>query len=114
MVYNENLKVQYEIMENKGVYGYTPDFEDLIKEAPNNEMGKKWKECEELLELAKSDSPKLSAFSFNSVYMMKMKCGHYEIFQHHSNDEKELLDWVELMQSEKYYKKCTRCICEFK
>ena len=48
---------------------------------------------------------------FNSVYMMKMKCGDYEIFQHSTIGEEDLNSWMELMQSDKYYKKCTRCIC---
>lgn len=116
MVYNNELKVQYEIMteEQKNEFGYTPNYEALIEEAPNEEIAQKWIECKELFEKCKNDCPRLSAFAFNSVYIMKMKCGHYEIFQHSCRSEKELVEWIALMQTPKHYKKCTRCICEFR
>lgn len=115
LVYNPELKVQYEIMCEKGEYGYTPNYDILIEEAPNEEMENEWRRCEETFKkMKKSDNPKLSAFAFNSVYMIKMSCGHYEIFQHPSQNEKELIDWIKLMQSPKYYHKCTFCVCDFK
>ena len=112
-MYNENLKVQYAIMtdERKIEGKYVPSFDELIAEAPNDEMAQKWADSKDLYESTKDKSFGFDGFAFNSVYMMKMSCGHYEIFQHHSRDEDDLMEWVELMQSEKYYKKCTRCIC---
>ena len=108
---------QYCIMtdEQKNVAGsYIPKYDELIANAPNDEMKAKWIECKETLEKVGKENPKYDGFAFNSIYMMKMACGHYEIFQHHSRSESDLIEWIELMQSEKYYKKCTICICEFR
>ena len=44
-MYNENLKAQYVIMtdENKNNEGsYVPNYDELIAEAPNDEMMTKW------------------------------------------------------------------------
>lgn len=114
MAYNETLKTQYQIMtpDNLNQHGqYVPDFETLIQEAPNETMAEKWRECEARLKEWEKHDPRFSGFTFNSVYMMKMKCGDYEIFQHSTTGEEDLNSWMELMQSDKYYKKCTRCIC---
>ena len=89
----KDMEIQYVIMteENKNEFGYVLNHEKIGKE-----------------------DPKYATFAFNSIYMMKMKCGHYEIFQHAVGSEKDLVDWIELMLSDKYYKKCTSCICDFK
>lgn len=116
-MYNEDLKVQYVIMtdENKNNEGsYVPKFDELIAEAPNDEMSAKWIEARDLFARLGEDNPKYEGFAFNSIYMMKMSCGHYEIFQHSVRSEDDLVEWIALMQSEKHYKKCTRCICEFR
>ena len=111
-MYNKDLKAQYVIMDEKTECGYVPDYDELIAEAPNDEMKAKWIESKELHEkLAESDDKRFGGFAFNSVYMIEMKCGHYEIFQHHVRDESDLVEWIALMQSDKHYKKCTRCIC---
>lgn len=110
-MYNEDLKAQYVIMtdENKNDEGsYVPNYDELIAEAPNEDMTNKWIQARDLhAELG----GKFGGFAFNSIYMIEMKCGHYEIFQHSVRDEDDLLEWIELMQSDKYYKNCTRCIC---
>jgi len=116
-MYNEDLKVQYVIMteENKNDEGsYVPNYDGLIAEALNDDMTAKWIEAKEFHEKLGETEPKYQGFAFNSIYMMKMSCDHYEIFQHHSKSEDDLIEWIALMQSEKYYKKCTRCICELK
>ena len=99
-MYNENLKAQYVIMtdENKNNEGsYVPNYDELIAEAPNDEMMTKWIQSRDLhAEL----EGKFRGFAFNSIYMIKMSC-----------DEDDLLEWIELMQSDKYYKDCTMCIC---
>ena len=112
----KDMEIQYVKMtdENKNAFGYIPDYDELIAEAPNSEMAAKWKQCRELHEKIGKENPKYETFAFNSVYMMKMKCGHYEIFQHAVGSEEDLVEWIELMLSDKYYKKCTTCICDFK
>lgn len=112
-MFNKNLKTQYEIMteENKNQHGqYVPTFETLIKEAPNQEMANKWKECETRLKQWEKENPKFSGFTYNSVYMVQKSCGHYEIFQTSCHSEEELLDWIENVEL-KNNRKCTRCIC---
>lgn len=112
----KDMEIQYVIMteENKNEFGYIPEYDELIAEAPNTEMAAKWEQCRELHQKIGKENPKYETFAFNSVYMMKMKCGHYEIFQHAVRSEGELVEWIELMLSDKYYKKCTTCICDFK
>ena len=93
---------------------YIPNYDELVANAPNDEMKAKWIECKEFHAKISKEDAKYDGFAFNGIYMMKMACGHYEIFQHHTRSESELVDWIELMKSDKYYKKCTRCICEFR
>ena len=108
---------QYCIMtdeQKNNADSYIPNYDELIANAPNDEMKAKWIESKELHERIGKEDAKHGGYAFNGIYMMKMACGHYEIFQHHVRDESELVDWIELMHTEKYYKKCTRCICEFR
>ncbi len=105
---------QYQIMtdENKNnADAYVPNYDELIANAPNDEMKAKWIECQELHEKWGKEDAKFGGFAFNGVYMMKMACGHYEIFQHHARSESDLIDWIALMQVEEKNRKCTRCIC---
>lgn len=106
-----NMTTQFEIMteENKNNGSYVPSFDELIAEAPNDEMVAKWEECMDLIERTKGKEFSFDGFAFNCVYMMKMSCGHYEIFQHPARSEEELIEWIKLMQSEG--RKCSRCIC---
>ena len=111
-MYNETFNTQYAIMTDENEYGYVPDYDELIHEAPNDEMRAKWIESKERHEkYLESDFPKASSFAYNGIYMMQMKCGHYEIFQHSVRNEDDLVEWIEEMHKEKNYKKCTRCIC---
>lgn len=112
-----NMATQFEIMteENKNDAGsYVPNYDELIAEAPNDEMVAKWISSKELHESLAEKDVRYGGFAFNCVYMMKMSCGHYEIFQHSARSEEELVDWIKMMQSDEYYKKCTSCICDFK
>ena len=103
----DNKHTQYAIMTEKTEYGYVPNYDELVANAPNDEMKAKWIESKELhARMLKSDFPKASAFAYNGIYMMKMACGHYEIFQHHARDESDLIDWIELMQVEEKNRKC--------
>lgn len=104
-MYNKDLNTQYEIMDVKTENGFIPNFDDLIAESPNDEMKSKWME-------AKAITEKHGGFTFNGVYMLKMECGHYEVFQHSAKDESDLIDWIKLMQVEEKNRKCTMCICD--
>lgn len=111
------IETQYSMMteENKNETGsYVPDFEALIEEAPNAEMKAKWAQCRDLIEETKGKDFSFDGFAYSNVYMMKMKCGDYEIFQTPGRSEEELVGWIKLMQSDKHYKKCTSCICNFR
>ena len=90
---------------------FVPNYDELIANAPNDEMKAKWIASKELHENLAEKDARFGGFAFNSIYMMKMACGHYEIFQHSAKNESDLIDWIELMHSDKHYKKCTRCIC---
>lgn len=113
-MYNKDLNAQYVIMtdENKNESGaYVPNYDELIADAPNDEMKANWIASKELHERLGEKDAKYGGFAFNSIYMIKMKCGHYEVFQHSVRDENDLVEWISLMQSDKHYKNCTRCIC---
>ena len=111
-MYNEKLNAQYEIMtvEQKNEYGYNPNYEKLIAEAPNKEMAQKWRESQELHESMLEEHPRFSAFAYNSVYMVQKRCGHYEIYQHSCRSEEELLDWIENVELKRNMD-CTACMC---
>ena len=108
----DNKNTQYCIMSDEqrnDAGAYIPNYDELIANAPNDEMKAKWIASKELHdEIGKKDA-RFSGFAFNSIYMMKMACGHYEIFQHMARTESDLVEWIEMMQSEN--RKCTRCIC---
>ena len=48
----KDVEIQYVIMaeENKNEFGYIPNYDELIAEAPNTEMSAKWEKCRELHE----------------------------------------------------------------
>ena len=111
-MYNEETKTQYCIMteENKNIANsYVPDWDKMINECPDEQMKEKWIECKE--RHSRMENPKWQGFAFNAIYMMEMKCGHFELFQHHVRSEDELVEWIKLMQEPKNYHKCTICIC---
>ena len=110
MIDNNNTQICIMTDEQKNAAGsYVPNYDELVANAPNDEMKAKWIESKELHSRLAEKDEKFGGFAFNSIYMMKMACGHYEIFQHHSRSESELIEWIEMMQDEN--KKCTRCIC---
>lgn len=113
-MYNETIHTQYVLMtdENQNEQGsYVPDYDELIQEAPNDEMRAVWIHSKELHENLSKNDLKLEGYAYNSIYMLKMACGHYEIFQHHVRDESELVEWITLMKEEEKNRKCTSCIC---
>ena len=88
---------------------YIPNYDELIANAPNDEMKAKWIASKELHQKLGEKNAKYQGFAFNSVYIIKMACGHYEVFQHSVREESELIEWIEMMQNEN--RRCTRCIC---
>lgn len=105
---------QYCIMtdeQKNDANSYVPNYDELIANAPNDEMKANWIETKEILERVGKEDAKYRGFAYNGIYMMKMACGHYEVFQHHVRSESELVEWIELMQVEQKNRKCTRCIC---
>ena len=48
----KDMEIQYVKMteENKNEFGYIPNYDELIAEAPNAEMVAKWEQCRELHE----------------------------------------------------------------
>ena len=96
----------YEIMTNKEDDGrYYPNYENLIAKAPSEDIKNVLKESQKITE-------KFGGFAYNAIYVMKMKCGHYELFQHQVVDEDDLINWIHLMHEERNYSRCTMCICD--
>ena len=110
-MYNEELQAQYEIktVEQKNENGYLPSFDELIAEAPSVDMKEKWIHCRDLMEKMYDHNPRLSRFAFNTVYMVRMPCGHLEIYQHSSQSEEDLLDWIQRVDL-KEGAKCSKCM----
>ena len=113
-MYNEELETQYCIMtdDQKNEAGsYIPAYDTLIEEAPVLAMKCKWNKSRDLFSRLGKDNPRYEGFAFKGLYMMKMSCGHYEIFQHSVRTEEELVEWIRLMRTPKHYKECSRCHC---
>lgn len=109
---NTENNTQYCIMtdeQRNDAGAYIPNYDELIANAPNDEMKSKWIESKELHARLSEKDARFGGFTFNSIYMIQMACGHYEIFQHSARSEAELVEWIEMMQDEN--RKCTRCIC---
>lgn len=107
------MKINYQIMgeTQKNKRGkYVPDFEKLKQTAITEEerqyiaeLLRRYEKCEErgiYLE-----------FAYNMVYITKLKCGHYEIFQCPMNKYYSLE--MNLSMAAEYAEKnrCTACIC---
>ena len=99
MVLNKELKIQYQIMNIENDDGYVPDYDELIKEAPTSTIADKWREAKKYVD----------TFAFNCIYIMQMRCGHWEIYQTPVKCEEDLIEWVNLMYEHKNYSDCSRC-----
>lgn len=96
------MMFNYQIVAKPNEKGkYVPDY-SLLK---NNAS------CQEERDYIQQVAERGHAFAFNMVYVMKMSCGHFEIFQHHVFSEAEALEWLNMMARED--RKCTRCICNW-
>lgn len=107
----QNQKVQYEIMteEQHNENGYMPSYDDLIREAPNEEMRNKWIHCRDLFAKAEKTNPRLGRFAFACVFMVQKSCGHYEIYQVPSiHTKEELYKWIDEVEL-KGNSKCSSC-----
>lgn len=101
----------YQVMDESRKNGsgeYIPDFNALRATAS----------CDE--ERAYIDSVekriidgKFSGFHWNMVYITKMACGHYEIFQAPANERYPLNEILKSAQDHAATSKCTHCICNW-
>ena len=103
--------IQYVVMgeEMRNEEGkYVPDFEELIMEAPNEEMKKEWQQCQKLMKkmYENEEHKKYAYFAFNAVWLVKRSCGHYEILQHHCHYVDNVLQYMEEVEMTT---KCSGC-----
>ena len=111
---DKNTGIQYEIMteENKNNDSYVPNYDELIAEAPNEEIAHQWKRSADLIESTKNSTFSFDGFAFKLVCCVQQKCGHYEILQFPYNEQYDNIE--EILQDfaeEGKHRKCTRCIC---
>lgn len=100
----------HQIMSEKDSSGnYLPDFSKLKKNAFSEEEAAY---IDSVKERRQTVSPKLQGFAFCTIYVKKMACGHFELFQTAAHSYTELLDWFHVVYSDSN-RKCTRCICNW-
>lgn len=110
----KDMKINYQIMDEsqKNAGGrYIPDFEKLIEGASCKDEVSYINEVKERIQKYMSD-PELAeyaGFSYEMVYVVRQKCGHFEMFQtsckSHSVD-----DILKLAEQTAIKMECTRCI----
>lgn len=100
--------MNYQIIKEKSTDGtYVPDYEELIKNASCAEEIEYIQHVEtEKQKWAKIDNRK--GFTYNMVYVNRMACGHFELFQTPCN-EYWPLEEVLRMAEEESASKCTKC-----
>lgn len=109
------MSFNYQVLTNKTKDGrYIPDYDKLIENASCQEEIDYIKSVQERQALYAEKNPSYLGFAFNFVYVMKQKCGHYEIFQHPGYGISYILD--EIREHAEYHAadmKCTRCTCNW-
>lgn len=95
-------KVNYQIMPNVEQDGkYIPDYDALLA-AASSEQERRY-----LRRVADHDM----RFAYNMVYVTRMMCGHFEIFQTPQNKHYSLEENLARAREHASTSRCTRCIC---
>lgn len=101
------------------------NYNELIRNARDDDERKYLEECRDReAEYAAKGCSDMSGFAFGIVYTAKMACGHYELFQHpiyrdfmREPTQDDILDSLQDVINtvrESSYRKCTRCICNWR
>lgn len=88
---------------------YIPDWNALITGASCQEEIDYIKEVR-----ARVDNGRFEGFAYNLVYVTRMACGHWEIFQSPCNNFYHIDDVLNQGLEHAKSSKCTHCICNFK
>lgn len=104
------LKVKpilYQVIDEKSRAqdgNYRTDWDDLIDRAPDNE-------CREYLTETRKKMKAIGiSFAYNMVYVTRMACGHYEIFQCPSNAHWPIAKNLREAREYSLTHKCSACI----
>lgn len=99
--------ILYQVIDEKSRAqngNYKTDWDDLIDRAPDNE-------CREYLtETRKKMKAKGISFAYNMVYVTRMACGHYEIFQCPGNMHRPIAKNLREAREYSLTHKCSACI----
>ena len=107
------MKINYQIMthSNRNERGkYVPDF-DILKETATTQEEKLY--INDLLSRYEKYAKRgiFPEFAYNMVYITKLMCGHYEIFQCPQNEHYSLEENLEMAAEYAETNNCTACIC---
>ena len=98
-------RVNWQVMDDSFKTGkdgaYVPNYELLIMSAS----------CEDEENYLRSAEAAGIEFAFNMVYVTKMACGHYEMFQTPQSEFNPLSGILIKASEQAQTNKCTRCIC---
>jgi len=102
---------------------YYPNYDELIKNARDEDERKYLMEVRDRYKKWKSTGFDGGGFAFGIIYTQRMECGHYEMFQHpifrdygKEPTEDDVIKSIEdvlhtIKINKRDHRKCTRCIC---
>jgi len=111
----DSMKINYQIMSDnqKNENGkYVPDIDKLIQTATCAE------ELEYIMKIVQRyDERKETGFTlefaYNMIYITRLTCGHFEIFQTPCNEHYSLHENLKNAKTHAETSKCTKCICNW-
>lgn len=108
------MKINYQVMDEsqKNAYGhYIPDFEKLIEGATCEDEASYINDVKERIQKYMSDPglAEYAGFSYRMVYVIKQKCGHFEMFQT-SCESYSVEEILRLAENTANKMECTKCI----
>lgn len=86
---------------------YYPDYNMLLAQATTE------KERQYILRVQEQSAAKDIEFAYNTVAIVKNKCGHYEILQFHTWGTLSVYYNLDSIYKHSKENKCTRCICNW-
>ena len=114
---NSEIPIIYQVMESNQIMKngkYMPDWEDLISRSADEDERLYLEDVRAgMYSYLLEGNDDFAGFTFNMVYVVKMKCGHYEIFQCPYNTFYSIKE--SLFHARQHAKKsnCTDCISGF-
>ena len=102
-----NYQIMTNTVEMRHGRGYVPDWQVLLDGTESKGERKM------LYAKMKNYKDRPIAFSFKLIYVSRMRCGHYEIFQSPLPETQLMNRILQIAKAYAYDHKCTRCACKW-